>query len=50
MKCRKLTAIQFAERSAIERVTLRKIDRGDPGVSMGAYLNMLKARWNSISE
>ncbi|MGV8963363.1 MAG: hypothetical protein ACOH2V_08270 [Candidatus Saccharimonadaceae bacterium] len=50
MKRSKLTAIQFADRSAIERVKLRKIERGDPGVSMGAYFNMLKARWNSISE
>ncbi|RZK10577.1 MAG: XRE family transcriptional regulator, partial [Flavobacterium sp.] len=34
-KRRKLTAIQLAERAAIERATLRKIERGDPGVSMG---------------
>jgi len=29
-KRRKLTAIQLAERSAIERLTLRKIEQGDP--------------------
>lgn len=42
-KRRKLTAIQLAERAAIERLTLRKIERGDPGVSMGAYFNVLRA-------
>ncbi|MES2458678.1 MAG: helix-turn-helix transcriptional regulator [Bacteroidota bacterium] len=42
-KRRKLTAIQLAERAAIERVTLRKIERGDPSVSMGAYFNVLRA-------
>ena len=42
-KRRKLTAIQLAERAAIERVTLRKIELGDPSVSMGAYFNVLKA-------
>jgi len=42
-KRRKLTAIQLAERAAIERVTLRKIERGDPSVSMGGYFNVLKA-------
>jgi len=41
-KRRKLTAIQVAERAAIERVTLRKIERGDPSVSMGAYFNVLR--------
>ena len=41
-KRRKLTAIQLAERAAIERLTLRKIERVDPSVSMGAYFNVLK--------
>jgi len=40
---RKLTAIQLAERAAIERVTLRKIERSDPSVSMSAYFSVLKA-------
>lgn len=42
-KRRKLTAIQLAERATIERVTLRKIERGDPSVSMGSYFNVLRA-------
>lgn len=42
-KRRKITAIQLAERAAIERLTLRKIERGDPSVSMGAYFNVLRA-------
>jgi len=42
-KRRKLTSIQLSERAAIERATLRKIERGDPGVSMGAYFNVLKS-------
>ncbi|HKG04846.1 MAG TPA: helix-turn-helix transcriptional regulator [Pedobacter sp.] len=42
-KRRKLTAIQLSERAAIERVTLRKIEHGDPSVSMGAYFNVLRA-------
>lgn len=42
-KRRNITAVQLAERAAIERVTLRKIERGDPSVSMGAYFNVLRA-------
>nr|WP_199078085.1 helix-turn-helix domain-containing protein [Pedobacter sp. ASV19] len=42
-KRRKLTAIQLAERAAIDRVTLRKIEQGDPTVSMGSYFNVLRA-------
>ena len=42
-KRRNITAIQLAERAAIERLTLRKIERGDPSVSMGAYFNVLRA-------
>lgn len=40
-KRRKLTQIQIAERIGLSRVTLRKIERGDPGVSMGHYIAVL---------
>lgn len=42
-KRRKLTAIQLSERAAIDRVTLRAIENGNPSVSMGAYFNVLRA-------
>jgi transcriptional regulator with XRE-family HTH domain len=41
-KRRKLTAIQVAERSGIDRSTLSLIEKGNPGVSMGAYFNVLR--------
>jgi transcriptional regulator with XRE-family HTH domain len=31
----------IAERAGISRVTLYKVEKGDPGVSMGAYLKVL---------
>lgn len=41
-KRRKLTAIQVAERAGIARSTLYLIEKGDSGVSMGAYFNVLR--------
>ena len=41
-KRRKLTTIQVAERAAIDRTTLYRIENGNSGVSMGAYFNVLR--------
>jgi transcriptional regulator with XRE-family HTH domain len=41
-KRRKLTSTQVAERAAINRSTLVEIEKGNPGVSMGAYFNTLR--------
>lgn len=41
-KRRKLTTIQVAERAGIDRTTLYLIEKGNPGVSMGAYFNVLR--------
>ena len=40
-KRRKLTQVQLNERTGISRVTLRKIEKGDAGVSIGHYLSVL---------
>lgn len=40
-KRRKLTMLQVAERAALDRATLREIERGNPRVAMGAYVNVL---------
>lgn len=41
-KRRKLTAVQVAERAGIARSTLYLIEKGNSGVSMGAYFNVLR--------
>ncbi|MCW3085830.1 MAG: helix-turn-helix domain protein [Bacteroidetes bacterium] len=41
-KRRKYTALQVAERAGIDRTTLYHIEKGNPGVSMGAYFNVLR--------
>lgn len=38
---RKLSSEQIAERANIGRTTLYHIENGDPGVSIGAYLQVL---------
>lgn len=40
---RKLTAVQVAERAYIARSTLYLIEKGNPGVAIGAYFNVLRA-------
>lgn len=41
-KRRNLTTIQVAERADINRTTLYQVEKGNPGVSMGAYFNVLR--------
>lgn len=41
-KRRKLTTIQVAERAGIARSTLYLIEKGDAGVAVGAYFNVLR--------
>ncbi|HAL86200.1 MAG TPA: transcriptional regulator [Deferribacteraceae bacterium] len=38
---RKITMVMLAERAGIGRVTLRKIENGDSGVTLGAYASVL---------
>ncbi len=38
---RKLSAVMVAERAGIARNTLLAIERGDPKVALGAYVNVL---------
>jgi len=42
-KRRKLTAVQVSERADINRTTLYQVEKGNPGVSIGAYFNVLRA-------
>jgi transcriptional regulator with XRE-family HTH domain len=39
---RALSVTRVAERAGMSRPTLRAVERGDPGVSMGAYANVLR--------
>jgi DNA-binding XRE family transcriptional regulator len=41
-KRRKFTMVQVAERAWIDRKTLYRIEKGDPGVTLGAYFNVLR--------
>ncbi|TVQ79669.1 MAG: helix-turn-helix domain-containing protein [Bradymonadales bacterium] len=38
---RRLSAQQVAERAGMTRVTLRKVESGNPSVSLGTYLSVL---------
>ena len=38
---RRLSAVQLAERVGVTLPTLRKVERGDPSVSFGAYASVL---------
>ena len=40
---RRVRAVVLAERASISRTTLVKIEKGDPGVSMGIYAKVLFA-------
>ena len=39
----KITANAAAQTAGISRVTLHRIEKGEPTVSMGAYLNVVSA-------
>lgn len=41
-KRRGLTTTQVAERAGIHRSTLYQVEKGNPGVAMGAYFNVLR--------
>lgn len=41
-KRRKLTTVQVSDRAGIDRSTLYLIEKGNSGVSMGAYFNVLR--------
>jgi len=41
-KRHKLTAVQVAERAGIARSTLYIVEKGNSGVAMGAYFNVLR--------
>lgn len=38
---RRITTITMAERAFITRMTLRKVERGDPSVSLGIYATVM---------
>lgn len=41
-KRRNYTQVQVAERAGIHRETLRKIEKGESSVALGAYFNVLR--------
>lgn len=41
-KRRSFTTTQVSERAGINRKTLYRIEKGDPGVTLGAYFNVLR--------
>ena len=42
-KQQKVSAVAAAEAAGLSRVTLHRIERGEPSVTMGAYLNVITA-------
>lgn len=42
-KALRITATSTAEAAGLSRVTLHRIERGEPAVTMGAYLNVMAA-------
>ncbi|MCY4228168.1 MAG: helix-turn-helix transcriptional regulator [Gammaproteobacteria bacterium] len=40
-KRRGYTQVLISERTGLSRLTIRRIERGDPGVSIGHYLSVL---------
>ena len=41
-KRRKFTLVQVSERAGIHRDTLRKVEKGDASVALGAFFNVLR--------
>ena len=39
---RNLTTVLFAERMGVSRDTLHRLEKGDPGISLGTYLRALR--------
>lgn len=39
---RNLTSVLFAERVGVSRDTLHRLEKGDPGISLGTYLRALR--------
>jgi transcriptional regulator with XRE-family HTH domain len=39
---RNMTGVLFAERVGVSRDTLHRLERGDPGISVGTYLRALR--------
>lgn len=39
---RNLTSVLFAERMGVSRDTLHRLEKGDPGISLGTYLRALR--------
>ena len=39
---RRITTVQFAERTGVSRDTLNRVERGDPAVALGTYLRALR--------
>lgn len=46
---RRIPVAQAADRAAISRSTLHKVEQGDPGVSMGIYAAVLES-YNLLSD
>jgi transcriptional regulator with XRE-family HTH domain len=48
-KSLKVSAIATAEAAGVSRMTLNRIERGEPSVTMGAYLNVVSALGLNLS-